>query len=168
MRKSSIFCSVYKVVFHFPGNRFQQMHFGGVFCTDMKSDGSFVPVVPSKTIPVRGFQTCKAWLHSTVLFCSSYWLHTGSRDVFVIRTSKPVENLWKNGLFWSRYRFVTHSIDRKPRARGLARSAYSIKYGMGGNKFGADFWIAETQMEFNEIAWFFWPDLEFLFICQIL
>ena len=49
---------------------------------------------------------------------------TGSRgDVFVVRTSKPVENLWKNGLFWSRYSFVTHSIDRKPRDWGLARSA---------------------------------------------
>ena len=57
-------------------------------------------------------------------------LTTGSRgDVFVVRTSKPVENLRKNGLFWSRYSFVTHSIDRKPRDWGLARSAYSIKYG---------------------------------------
>ena len=42
---------------------------------------------------------------------------------------KPVENLWKNGSFWSRCSFVTHSIDRKPRDWGLARSAYSIKYG---------------------------------------
>ena len=81
---------------------------------------------------------------------------TGSRrDVFVVRTSKPVENLWKNGLFWSRYSFVTHSIDCKPRDWGLARSAYSIKYGKGGNKFGADFRIPETQMELNEIAWFY-------------
>ena len=56
-------------------------------------------------------------------------LTTGSRgDVFVVRTSKPVENLRKNGLFWSRNSFVTHSIDRKPRDWGLARSAYSIKY----------------------------------------
>ena len=31
-----------------------------------------VPVVPSKTIPVQCFQTCKACLHSTVLFRSSY------------------------------------------------------------------------------------------------
>ena len=61
-----------KLFFHFHGNRFKQMHFGGVFCTDMKSDGSFVPVVPSKTIPVQCFQTCKACLHSTVLFRSSY------------------------------------------------------------------------------------------------
>ena len=57
-------------------------------------------------------------------------VNTGSRgDVFVVRTSKPVENVWKNGLFWSCYSFVTHSIDRKPRDWGLARSAYSIKYG---------------------------------------
>ena len=55
-------------------------------------------------------------------------LATGSRgDVFVVRTSKPFENLWKNGLFWSRYSFVTHSIDAKPRDWGLARSAYSIE-----------------------------------------
>ena len=54
---------------------------------------------------------------------------TGSRgDVFIVRTSKPVENLGKNGLFWSRYSFVTHSIDRKPRDWGLARSACSIKH----------------------------------------
>ena len=55
---------------------------------------------------------------------------TGSRGaMFVVGTSKPVENLRKNGLLWSRYSFVTHSIDRKPRDWGLARSAYSIKYG---------------------------------------
>ena len=30
--------------------------------------------------------------------------------------------------------------------------ACSIKYGKGGNKFGADFRIPETQMELNEIA----------------
>ena len=45
-------------------------------------------------------------------------------------------------------------IDHKPRDWGLARSAYSIKYGKGGNKFGADFRIPKTQMELNEIAWF--------------
>ena len=67
---------------------------------------------------------------------NSYWpAHSDGKEhrvqrgnVFVVRTSKPVENLWKNGLFWSPYSFVTHSIDRKPRDRGLARSAYSIKY----------------------------------------
>ena len=81
---------------------------------------------------------------------------TGPRgDVFVVRTSKPVENLWKNGLFWIAYSFVTHSVDRKPRDWRLARSAYSIKYGKGGRKFGADFRIPETQMELNEIAWFY-------------
>ena len=46
--------------------------------------------------------------------------NTGSRgDVFVIRTSKPVENLWKMGYLWSLYSFVTHSIDRKPSHRSL-------------------------------------------------
>ena len=61
--------------FRFHGNRFKQMHFGGVFSTDTKSDGSFVPVVLSKTIPVQCLQTCKAWLHSTVLFRSSFCLY---------------------------------------------------------------------------------------------
>ena len=50
MKKSSSFRSVYKVIFRFHGNRFKQMHFEGVFCTDMRSDGSFVPVVPPKSI----------------------------------------------------------------------------------------------------------------------
>ena len=62
--------------------------------------------------------------------CSAGVFYTGSRgDVFVVRKSKPVENLRKNGLFWSRYSFVTHSIDtdRKPRDWGVAGSAYSIK-----------------------------------------
>ena len=54
---------------------------------------------------------------------------TGSRrDVFVVRTSKPVKNIWKNGLFWLRwwlrYSFVTYSVYRKPRDWGLTRSAY--------------------------------------------
>ena len=58
-------------------------------------------------------------------------LRTGSRgDVFVVRTSKSVENIWKNGLFWSRWRsrnsFVTDSLYPKPRDWRLARSAYSI------------------------------------------
>ena len=56
---------------------------------------------------------------------------------------------------YTTYLPVTNSIDRKPRDWGLARSAYSIKYGKGGNKFGADFRIPETQMELNEIAWFY-------------
>ena len=34
----------------------------------------------------------------------SSYVYTGSSgDMFVVRTSKPVENLWKNGLFWSRH-----------------------------------------------------------------
>ena len=78
------------------------------------------------------FGWCPSWRHRTVGFrrvSSCFGLYTGSRgDMFVVRTSKPVENLWKSGLFWSRYSFVTHSIDRKPRDWGLARSAYSIKY----------------------------------------
>ena len=38
---------------------------------------------------------------------------TGSReDVFVVRTTKPVENLWKNGLFWLRYSLVRDKLLR--------------------------------------------------------
>ena len=44
----------------FHGNHFKQMHFGGFFCSDMKSDAMFVPEVPSKTISVQCFQTCKS------------------------------------------------------------------------------------------------------------
>ena len=63
---------------------------------------------------------------STLRHCKASTPNTGSRgDVFVVRTSKPVKNLWKNGLFWSRYSFVTHSMYRKPRGWGLVRSAYS-------------------------------------------
>ena len=84
-------------------------------------------------------------MHAAWHLCLGSYLtetHTGSRgDVFVVRTSIPVENLEKNRLFWSRYSFLTHSIYRKPRDWGLARSAYSIKYGKGGNKLGADFAI---------------------------
>ena len=55
--------------FPFPWQPFQTNAFWRVFFfTVKKSDGSFVPVVPSKTIPVQCFQTRKAWLHSTVLF----------------------------------------------------------------------------------------------------
>ena len=49
--------------------------------------------------------------------------YTGSRgDVFAVRTAKPFENLWKDGLLWSRYSFVTNSIDRKPRDREFGTS----------------------------------------------
>ena len=44
---------------------------------------------------------------------------------------KAVENIWNNGLFWSRWRsrysFVTHSVYRKPRDWGLARSEYWLQ-----------------------------------------
>ena len=53
---------------------------------------------------------------------------------------------------------VTVSLNRytfyRPQTKRLRApiSAYSIKYRKGGNKFGADFRIPETQMELNEIA----------------
>ena len=54
--------------------------------------------------------------HSIFLCVIVFWwlssrLATGSGgDVLVVRTSKPVENLWKNGLFWSRYNFVRLAV----------------------------------------------------------
>ena len=41
----------------------------------------------------------------------------------------PSKTSEKMGYLWSLYSFVTHSIDRKLRDWGLARSAYSVKYG---------------------------------------
>ena len=74
---------------------------------------------------------------------------TGSRgDVFVVRKSKPVENLWKKWVILNALQF-RYTFYRPP-----SRSAYSIKYGERGKKFGADFRIPETQMQLNEIAWF--------------
>ena len=74
--------------------------------------------------PVVKRRSSKKLITATVgISRRSHFLTGSRRDVFVVRTSKPVENLWKNGLFWSRYGFVTHSIDRKSRDWGLARSA---------------------------------------------
>ena len=53
-------------------------------------------------------------------------IFTGSRGDVFVRKSKPVENLWKNGLFWSRYTLVTHSIDRK-RASVVLRRGYGLR-----------------------------------------
>ena len=47
-------------------------------------------------------------------------------DVFVERTLKPVENLWKNGLFWSRYSFVTHTKRLRARKIGLRKRRKQI------------------------------------------
>ena len=79
----------------------------------------------------------------------------GPQEMCLLLEHQNLSNTWKNGLFWSRYSFVAHSIDRKPWDWGLVRLAYSIKYRKGGNKFGAYFQIAETHLEFNEIAWFY-------------
>ena len=83
-----------------------------------------------RTPGLKDASSVKSCLHLPVISLISVWIVisgfvTGSRgDVFVVRTSKPVENLWKNGLVWSRYSFVvTHSIYRKPRDWGLARLA---------------------------------------------
>ena len=72
------------------------------------------------------------WNFITTMHEQCLKITSGSRgDVFVVRTSKPVENLWKNGLFWSRYSFVTHAIDCKPRDWGIARSADGLRSPFG-------------------------------------
>ena len=66
------------------------------------------------------FDSCKVRLWIDKCRSSSWRRHhiTGSRgDVFVVRTSKPVENFWKNGLFWSRYSFVTFYRPQTNRVR---------------------------------------------------
>ena len=46
------------------------------------------------------------------------------------------------------FRYTFYRLQTKRlRARKIG-----LKYGKGGNKFGADFRIPETQMELNEIA----------------
>ena len=53
------------------------------------------------------------------------FLHRVQRRCVCRYNIKTCRKPLKNGLFWSRYSFVTHSMDRKPRDWGLARSAYS-------------------------------------------
>ena len=45
-----------------------------------------------------------------------------------LEQQNPSKTSEKNGLFWSRYSFVTHPIYRKPRDWGLARSASSKSF----------------------------------------
>ena len=78
---------------------------------------------------------------------------TGSRgDAFVVTTSKPVENLWKDGLVWSRYSFVvTHSIYRKPRDWGLARLALRASVALLATcRTPARIWLAVIDFQNGE------------------
>ena len=54
----------------------------------------------------------------------SYRSHRVQRRCVCRQNIKTRRKPLKNGLFRSRYSSVTHSIDRKPRDWGLARSAY--------------------------------------------
>ena len=92
--------------------------------------GAEPPSIKIHWVPPEDASSVKSCLHLPIISLISVWIVisgfvTGSKgDVFVVRTSKPVENLWKNGLVWSRYSFVvTHSIYRKPRDWELARLA---------------------------------------------
>ena len=64
----------------------------------------------------------KIYLHCLITECKFDALNTGSRgDVFVVRTSKPVENLWKNHYLIAlqfRYTFYRPQTKR-PRARKI-------------------------------------------------
>ena len=89
--------------------------------------------------------------------------------MFVVRTSKPVENLWKNGLFWSRYSFVTHSIDLKPRDWGLGTSCLGRPSGDGlRSPFGrraVPVWFSHTD---KKIIYFMKPnDNQMSFTCDL-
>ena len=86
--------------------------------------GAEPPSIKIHWVPPEDASSVKSCLHLPIISLILVWIVisgfvTGSRgDVFVARTSKPVENHWKNGLFWSRYSFVvTRSIYRKPRER---------------------------------------------------
>ena len=100
-------------------------------------------------------------------------LITGSRgDVFVVRTSRPVENLWKNGLFWSCYSFVTHSIDRKPRDWGLARSACSIvpfftRHFVPRSPFGRRAVQSLLYLVWSLLSWFLSLGKKFQSLCYL-
>ena len=94
--------------------------------------GAEPPQIKNYWVPpgLKDASSVKSCLHLPIISLISVWIVisgfvTGSRgDVFVVRTSKPVVNLWKNRLFSSRYSFfVTHSIYRKPKDWGLARLA---------------------------------------------
>ena len=75
---------------------------------------------------------------------------TGSRgDVFVVRTSKPVENLWKNGLFMIalqfRYTFYRpqtkrrHFVPRSPFGRDAVRQrGYGLRLLIFKSRSGSD------------------------------
>ena len=89
--------------------------------------------------------------------------------MFVVRTSKPVENLWKNGLFWSRYSFVTHSIDLKPRDWGLGTFCLGRPSGDGlRSPFGrraVPVWFSHTD---KKIIYFMKPnDNQMSFTCDL-
>ena len=107
---------------------------------------------------LKDASSVKSCLHLPIISLISVWIVisgfvTGSKgDVFVARTSKPVENLWKNGLFWSRYSFdVTHSIYRKPRDWELARLALRASVALRETcRAPARIWLAVIDFQNGE------------------
>ena len=76
--------------------------------------------------------------------------HTqGPEDMCLLEYQNPSKTSEKMGYF-NRITVSLHILTKTLRARKIALQY--IKYGKGGNKFGADFRIFETQMKFNEIS----------------
>ena len=103
--------------------------------------------------PVVKRRSSKKLITATVgISRRSHFLTGSRRDVFVVRTSKPVENLWKYGLFWSRYSFVvTHSIYHKPRDWGLARLALRASVALLATcRAPARIWLAVIDFQNGE------------------
>ena len=135
-------CKVLKKLLHSPKAKKKNLTRQNCPTPPLSKIKWFIPyfILNSRNIS-KGCSRCHSMRpHEGRSACKSGYI-TGSRgDVFVVTTSKPVENIWNNGLFWShwrsRYSFVTHSVYRKPRDWGLARSAYSIKYFVPRSPFG--------------------------------
>ena len=88
----------------------------------------------------------KIYLHCLITECKFDALNTGSRgDVFVVRTSKPFENLWRNGLFWSRYRFTFY----RPQTKRLRATAFGHPSGdvpCASKDMACGYWFSKVDL----------------------
>ena len=144
-------CKVLKKLLHSPKAKKKNLTRQNCPTPPLSKIKWFIPyfILNSRNIS-KGCSRCHSMRpHEGRSACKSGYI-TGSRgDVFVVTTSKPVENIWNNGLFWShwrsRYSFVTHSVYRKPRDWGLARSAYNINC-----RAPARLWLAVIDFQNGE------------------
>ena len=87
----------------------------------------------------------------------SSYVYTGSSgDVFVVRTSKPVENLWKNGLFWSRhFRKLLEVARFSPRDVTMAKIVGTNKLPSSPpSPAGRSLWAVRAQRKGNHCRYF--------------